>query len=195
MSSGNFSCVGPGKTLAYVRGDLRKATSSVFLIGPWLDSYVAEQIVLHSPRNLRVRALVRAEQQVEREAWREIVSGLGTFAGHWSHFEARTLERLHAKCLLIDESAYVGSANWYRYSLETSLEIVLRGPLESAPGLQNECEALWERGTPYHPPAQPPTRAAAATGITHEVLDPLAAQVLKENPKAFILGKKRRKPK
>jgi hypothetical protein len=195
MPSENFTCVGPGKTLAYLRNDLRMAARSFFLIGPWLDAYVAEQMVLHSPRNLRVRALVRAEHQVEPEAWRQIVSGLGTFAGHWSDFEARTLERLHAKCLLIDESAYVGSANWYRYSLETSLEIVLRGPLESAPGLQNECEALWERGTPYHPPTKRPTTAATATGITHEVLDPLAQQVLKENPKAFVLGKKRRKPK
>jgi len=196
MSSGNFTCVGPGKTLAYLRGDLRKAASSVFLIGPWLDTYLAEQIVLHSSRQLQVRVLVRAEHQVEPEVWQEIVSGLGKFAGHWNHFEVRTLERLHAKCLLIDDRlAYVGSANWYRYSLETSLEIVLRGPMEAVPGLQNECEALWEQATPYQIPAQRPAPAAtAATGITHEVLDPLAARVLKENPKAFILGKKKRRP-
>lgn len=196
MSSRNFTCVGPGKTLAYLRGDLRKAASSVFLIGPWLDSYVAEQIVLHSLRHLQGRVLVRAEQQVEAGVWQEIVSGLGKFAGHWSHFEVRILERLHAKCLLIDNRlAYVGSANWYRYSLETSLEIVLRGPLESVPGLQNECEALWEQATPFEIPEQrTATATTAATGITHEVLDPLAAKVLKENPKAFILGKKKRRP-
>lgn len=196
MSSGNFTCVGPGKTLAYLRGDLRKAASSVFLIGPWLDTYVAEQIVLHSSRNLQGRVLVRAEHQVEREVWQEIVSGLGELAGYWSHFEVRTLERLHAKCLLIDDRlAYVGSANWYRYSLEASLEIVLRGPVEEAPGLQNECEALWEQATPYQIPAQrPATAATTTTGITHEVLDPLAAKVLKENPKAYILGKKKRRP-
>jgi hypothetical protein len=194
MSSGNFTCVGPSKTLAYLRGDLRKATRSVFLIGPWLDTYVAEQIVLHSSRQLQGRALVRAEHQVEPEVWQEIVSGLGKLAGHWRHLEVRTLERLHAKCLLIDgRLAYIGSANWYRYSLETSLEIVLRGPVEEIAGLPNECEALWVQATPYQLPAQRP--ATAAAGITHELLDPLAAEVLRQNPKAFILGKKQRRPK
>jgi len=175
---------------------LRKATSSVFLIGPWLDSYVAEQIVLHSSRHLQGRVLVRAEQQVEAEVWQEIVSGLCKFARHWDHFEVRTLERLHAKCLLIDDRlAYVGSANWYRYSLETSLEIVLRGPLESIANLQPECEALWEQATPFVVPTLPTAEASSeSAGITHEILDPLAAKVLRENPKAFVLGKKKRKP-
>lgn len=195
MSSGNFTCVGPGKTLAYLRGDLRKAASSVFLIGPWLDTYVAEQIVLHSSHQLQGRVLVRDEHQVESEVWQEIVSGLGKFAGHWTNFEVRTLERLHAKCLLIDDwLAYVGSANWYRYSVETSLEIVLRGPMEAVPGLQNECEALWEQATPYQILSHRPATSITVTGIAHEVLDPLASKVLKDNPKAFILGKKKKRP-
>jgi PLD-like domain len=196
MSSGNFTCVGPGKALAYLRGDLRKAASSIFVIGPWLDTYVAEQIVLHSPRHLRGRALVRAEYQVEPEVWQEIVSGLGKFAEHWNDFEARTLERLHAKCLLIDDRlGYVGSANWYRYSVETSLEIVLRGSLESVPGLQNECEALWDQAMPFQvPKTEVQQTSPSSTGITHEVLDPLAAKVLRENPKAFVLGKKKSRP-
>jgi phosphatidylserine/phosphatidylglycerophosphate/cardiolipin synthase-like enzyme len=181
--------------LAYLRGDLRGSSKSFFLIGPWIDAYVAGQIVLLAPRHLQARVLVRAEQQVDAEVWQEIVSGLSTFAAHWNQFEVRTLERLHAKCLLIDERlAYVGSANWYRYSLETSLEIVLRGPLDSVPGLQQECEALWEQAVSFQIPSQPaPPAASAAEGITHEVLDPLAAQVLRDNPKAFILGKKKRR--
>jgi hypothetical protein len=102
MSSESFSCVGPGKALAYVRGDLRAASRSLFLIGPWLDDYVAEQLVLVAARNLSARVLVRPERQVEAEVWERIVAALSTFAGHWPHFEARTLDRLHAKCLLID---------------------------------------------------------------------------------------------
>jgi phosphatidylserine/phosphatidylglycerophosphate/cardiolipin synthase-like enzyme len=196
MASGNFTCVGPGKSLAYLRGDVRAASQSFFLIGPWLDSYVAEQIVLLAPRNLQARVLVRAEQQVEAEVWQEIVKGLSRFAAHWNQFEVRTLERLHAKCILIDDRlCYVGSANWYRYSLETSLEIVLRGPLDSAPGLRQECEALWEQARPIQIPTHPTAAASSdSTGITHEVLDPLAAKALRENPKAFVLGKKKRKP-
>ena len=197
MASVNFTCVGPGKTLAYLRGDVRSASQSFFLVGPWLDSYVAEQIVLLAPRNLQARALVRAEKQVEADVWKEIVAALATFAAHWNRFEVRTRERLHAKCVLIDERlCYVGSANWYRYSLETSLEIVLRGPLDSASGLQQECDALWEQATPFSIPTQTTVSSVSVsetTGITHEVLDPLAAKVLRENPKAFVLGNKKRK--
>jgi hypothetical protein len=195
MASGNFISVGPGKTLAYLRSDVRTAARSFFLIGPWLDSYVAEQIVLLAPHSLTARVLVRAEQQVEADVWQEIIKGLSRFATHWTHFEVRTLERLHAKCVLIDERlCYVGSANWYRYSVETSLEIMLRGPLDSVPGLQQECEALWEQATPFSIPSQPNPNVAAkdSTGIAHEVLDPLAAQVLRKNPKAFVVGKKKR---
>jgi PLD-like domain len=196
MSSKNFTCVGPGKALSYIRGDLRGACRSLFLVGPWLDDFVAEQMVLVAPRQLEAHVLVRAEQQVEPEVWERIVAALSTFAGHWTYFEARTLERLHAKCLLIDQRiAYVGSANWYRYSLEESLEIVLRGSVAAVAGLQQDCEELWDQGHPYPIPSHPTTTTSTpATGITHEVLDPLAAQVLKQNPKAFILGKKKRRP-
>ena len=196
MSSESFTCVGPGKTLAYIRGDLRAASKSLFLIGPWLDDYVAEQMLLVAPRNLSARVLVWSERQVEPEIWERIVAALTTFAGHWANFEARMLDRLHAKCLLIDERiAYVGSANWYRYSLEESLEIVLRGPVAAVAGLQQDCEGLWEQAHAFPIPRHPTTiTPTPAIGITHEVLDPLAAQGLKDNPKSFILGKKTRRP-
>jgi hypothetical protein len=195
MSSESFICVGPGKALTYVRGDRRAARKSLFLIGPWLDDYVAEQMVLVAPRSLNARVIVRPERQVEPEVWERIVAALSTFADHWAQFEARTLERLHAKCLLIDESiAYVGSANWYRYSLEESLEIVLRGFVAGVAGLERDCEGLWEQAHPFQIPRHPRTTTPTlATGITHEVLDPLAARVLKDDPKAFIVVKKKRR--
>ncbi len=192
MSSESFTSVGPGKALAHVRKDLRSAVKSVLLIGPWIDDYVAEQITLVASRDLNVRVLVRAERQVELEVWTRIAAALSVFAGHWPSFEARSLERLHAKCLLIDDQiAYVGSANWYRYSLEESAEIVLRGPVESVTGLQQDCECLWESAVPIE--ARIGKDMPTATGITHEVLDPLAAAALEKNPKAFVLGKKTRR--
>jgi phosphatidylserine/phosphatidylglycerophosphate/cardiolipin synthase-like enzyme len=194
MSPESFSCVGPGKVLAYVRADLRTAKQSLLLIGPWLDDYVAEQMSLVAPRSLAARVLVRSQRQVEPQVWERILAALSAFARHWSGFEARTLDRLHAKCLLIDERiAYVGSANWYRYSLEESLEIVLRGPVAEIAGFQQDCEALWEQAHPFEVASNTANiTAGPPTGITHEVLDPLAAKVLKDNPKAFILGKKKR---
>jgi phosphatidylserine/phosphatidylglycerophosphate/cardiolipin synthase-like enzyme len=119
---------------------------------------------------------------------------LSILSDHWANFEVRTLPGLHAKCICIDNQiAFVGSANWYRYSLEESLEIVLRGPISSAQGLDREFEAFWEQGETVQVNNKPSqTRVSTAIGITHEVIDPIAAQVLKENPKAFRLGKKRR---
>lgn len=195
MSLESFASVGPGKILARLRNDLRTATKSVFLIGPWIDDYVAEQIVLVANRDLAVRVLVRSKQQVEGEVWQRIANALSTFSAHWPSFEARTLDRLHARCLLIDDRiAYVGSANWYRYSLEQSLEIVVRGPVAAVPGLQDDCQLLWDDAIPL---ANTTGRRTAtdgpAVGITHEILDPLAAQVLKDNPKAFVMGKKNRR--
>ena len=111
MSSESFMCVGPGKVLAYLRGDLRTAKQSLLLIGPWLDDYVAEEMLLVAPRNLTARVLVRSERQVETEVWKRMVAALSAFAGHWPRFEARTLDRLHAKCILLDERIfYAGSA-------------------------------------------------------------------------------------
>lgn len=194
MSSNQFTSTGPGKTLAYIRADIRKASKSMFLIGPWLDDYVAREIVLVAPQHLEARVLVRDEAQVECEVWARIESALSIFANHWDRFEARTLDRLHAKCLLLDQRiAYVGSANWYRYSLEQSLEIVLCGPMNAVDGLKQECDELWDRARPYS--ASTKTTSATSTGITHEVLDPLAAKTLKENPKAFVLGRKKKRLK
>lgn len=195
MSSESFTSVGPGKALAYIRRDLRTAAKSIFLIGPWIDDYVAEQLSLVASQDLDVRVLVRAERQVEPEVWERIATAMSVCSRHWANFEARSLERLHAKCLLIDDRiAYVGSANWYRYSLEESLEIVLRGPISEAAGLQQDCESLWEDAARLETSRDSrPAATKPTTGITHEVLDPLAASVLKDNPKAFILGKKNRR--
>ena len=70
---------------------------------------------------------------------------------------------------------------------------MVRGSVAAIAGLQQDCEELWEQAQPFEVPTVAPTLPVVpAKGITHEVLDPLAAQVLKDNPKAFVLGKKKR---
>jgi len=193
MSSANFKCVGPGEALAYIRTDLRGAQSSVLIIGPWLDDYFAEQLVSVSHKILSARVLVRSQSQVDPLAWDRTMVALEIFAEHWAVCECRSLDRLHAKCLQIDEqTVYVGSANWYRYSLEESREILLRGPVNSIEGRCTELESLWDQGKLVT--VQENVRGGStqqATGIRHEVPDALAAQVLKDVPKSFVLRKKR----
>jgi hypothetical protein len=197
MSSESFKCVGPGEVLAYLRADLRRATKSLFIIGPWLDDYFAEQVVKPASRDLDARVLVRSETEVDALAAERTRAALAIFAAHWATFESRHLTRLHAKCVCIDgRTVYVGSANWYRYSMENAVEIVVRGPVEAIEGGASQLESLWDRGEVLAvaprlekaDEAEPP-----AVGINHEVLDPLAAEALKANPKAFVLGKKGRR--
>jgi hypothetical protein len=193
MSSENFNCVGPGEALAYIRSDLRRARSSVLIIGPWLDDYFAEQLVRVSGKTLSARVLVRSQPQVDPMAWDRTMAALGIFAGYWAACECRSLDYLHAKCLQIDDQiVYVGSANWYRYSLETSLEILLRGDLNSIKGHCAELESLWDQGEPVATLKKARVvKSRQAAGITHEVPDRLAAQVLKDVPGSFVLGRKR----
>lgn len=141
--------------------------------------------------------LVRPKAEVDALAWDRTLAALSIFAGHWSTFEGRHLERLHAKCICIDDRiVYVGSANWYRYSVETSVEIVLRGAVDRVEGGMSQLESLWDRGEILEVlprPAKEVDDEKPAAGIAHEILDPLAAEALKANPKAFVLGKKSRR--
>lgn len=192
MSSNGFTLIGPGKTLAYLREDLSRASKSLVIVGPWMDDYFAKQVVLVAPPDLDARAIVRAEQQMDSEAWQRTSAALSIFSDHWKAFNARTQERLHAKFLCIDDRiAYIGSANWYRYSLEESLEVVLRGPKNEILGFDEELERLWRNALNFRIHLRSDlSEESNGRGIDHEILDPIALKILKENPKAFILRRK-----
>lgn len=192
MSSNGFMLIGPGKVLAYLREDLSRASKSLVIVGPWLDDYFAEQVVLVAPTGLDARAIVRVEQQMDSEAWQRTLAALSIFSNHWRTFNARAQERLHAKFICIDDKiAYIGSANWYRYSLEKSLEVVLRGPKNEILGFDEESDSLWRNSIDLrsHLKSNLPNNSIGR-GIDHEILDPISLKILKENPKAFILRRK-----
>jgi len=194
MLSTGFTLIGPGKILAYLRDDLSRASQSLVIVGPWIDDFFAEQVVSASSPRLDVRAIVRAEIQMDPMAWQRTSAALSIFAYHWKAFRVRTQERLHAKFLCIDEKiVYLGSANWYRYSLEESLEVVLKGPKNEIIGFDEELERLWRKGVNLK--IQPEGNISnnwTTKGIDHEIIDPIALRVLKDNQKAFILRKKRK---
>jgi hypothetical protein len=172
-----------------LRGDLSTASKSIAIVGPWLDDYFAEQLASASSPNLSVRAIVRDETQMDPIAWNRTFAALSIFAGHWRDFKAKSLEKLHAKVLCIDDRiAYVGSANWYRYSLENSLEAVLKGPKDEVAGFDEVLDRLWRNGRDLTISGEICNAGKlAAKGIDYEILDPIAARILKEDPKAFIL--------
>lgn len=205
MSSINFKCIGSGRVLAYLRNDLAEANRSLLIIGPWLDDYFAQEITKVAHTNIDARVLVRGVENVEPAAWERTQQAVFTFRNHWKVFQARHLNLLHAKVICIDgKIAYLGSANWYRFSLEKSKEIVLRLPVSEMENLEEELETLWEYGTDLDamikiPPSSiqlgenAPTEQTSKPEKNQEIRDPLdalALKTLKENPTAWVKGKK-----
>jgi hypothetical protein len=77
--------------------------------------------------------------------------------------------------------------------MENAVEIVLRGSVETIEGGGTQLESLWDRGETLKVlprPKEDVTSQPPASGIDHEILDHLAAEALKANPKAFVLGSK-----
>lgn len=176
----------------------------MLIVGPWLDEHVTSEILRAAPQDARFRALTRPYDAMDSgfvpHATAAHEALLATGRG-----EVRTLATLHAKLIVLDDDiAFCGSANWYRYSLEVSKEVVLRGPAADASGLLDVAEALWQAGQPLTAGAATPVPQSVGTrldpivptqGYRSEVLDPIAGQVLRNVKGAFVLrspGKRKR---
>jgi phosphatidylserine/phosphatidylglycerophosphate/cardiolipin synthase-like enzyme len=121
-----------------------------------------------------------------------MVSAIALFREQLASVEVRTLERLHAKCIVIDDSvAYVGSTNFYKFSLEESRELAIRGPLKEMGELLREVEELWQDGSSFQLNATVPDRAIMG-GMTDEVADPIVKEILQKNPGAWVIGRRQR---
>ncbi|MBP2641120.1 MAG: hypothetical protein H6Q66_2071 [Firmicutes bacterium] len=219
LSKSSISCraIGTGKLLAYLRGDLQKTVKSIDIIGPWLDGFVARELTACLRKSVRLRCLVRVVEQnelasdVTYQALQELVLV-------FPDMEARSLEGLHAKVIVVDEEiVYLGSTNWYRYSLEQAKEITVRMAVAEVMGLPKLIEDYWQKGQVIDVTVVPEEKnpdanagSAFASGadkikrpaskqksemhaaeINHEVLDPIALKVLQANPKAYVKMKKR----
>jgi phosphatidylserine/phosphatidylglycerophosphate/cardiolipin synthase-like enzyme len=176
-----------------LRSDLKASTKEVAVLGPWIDDYFVAALIEVIPRPVHIRVVTRplAAMSEEFRPWAEEARRRLARRGG---VELRVSPRLHAKLILIDESTfYCGSANWYRYSVEQGLEVVLRGPIEAAPALLDEVAAVWRLAQPEANEALGPPKSERPTGYDKEVLDPIAAEVLRRVPGSYVLGPKRRR--
>lgn len=193
MPSTASRVLGRGSVLASLRTDLRGARSRVDVFGPWIDGWTAEQIVAALQPGIALRVLLRPRDGCEASFATHRHDACAVFAQRAA--EVRELAALHAKVIAIDGAlAYVGSANWYRYSLEESLELVVRAPFTELAGLAEHLEVLWSQGDP----TSLPCRGAAAThearrsteGRREELVDPVAAAVLRSVGGTFVIGRR-----
>lgn len=213
ISLGNCKAIGAGKVLAYLRGDLQQAKENVLVVGPWLDGFFVREIASYLKKSVAVRCLVRIEAQEELIS--EVTyQALQELKIQFPGMEARSLSVLHAKVILIDDRvAYLGSTNWYKYSLEQAQEVTIRAALSDIKDLSNIVDEYWGSAKVIDLSADGKKREVQSGGtecqgrlhmtkslsqtaknrtpeINYDVLDPLARKVLQANPKAFV---KRRK--
>lgn len=196
MSSKPFVTAGTAELLPLLRADLRRARTGLLVVCPWLDEFFAQQLVDGVRRDLAVRVVMRPAAQTDDGTWARMVAAVALLRDRFVDTRVRTLECLHAKCIVVDgATAYVGSTNFYAFSLEQSREVTIRGPIELIQGLASELERLWNAGDDLLVEPAPRARLARSGEddgrVRQEIDDPIVARVLRKNPKAWVLGKKR----
>ncbi len=139
--------LGQDEILSHLQESISNATKSILIVGPWIDAYFARKIIdsIVTP-DLPVSFIVRVEEDDSIDT--KTLSALNLAHKNLKKCHARCLKKLHSKVILIDKQVfYLGSANWYWYSLHESLEMVITGDISTIPDLLNDLEIYWESGT------------------------------------------------
>ena len=187
MRSSGWHALGTGDVLGHLRADLGAARTHALVVGPWIDAFFADALIAAIPGSVELRVVTRPMD--------------ATSAGFVSHAQAalerlearpgtsiRFLASLHAKVIIIDDGiVYCGSANWYRYSLEESREIVLRGRVIDVPDVLDELQVIWDQAVGEPLRFMPRGSPDVSDGCREEVLDPVAAAKLREVRGAFVI--------
>ena len=144
----DLKLLGQDQLLPWLQHDISQVTQSIMIVGPWLDAYfVAKVLDSMQTTKIGVRFLVRIDGDELIDA--KTLSALNLARENLENFQARTLPYLHSKVIILDQALfYLGSANWYWYSLHKSLETTVTGKIDILPGLITEINRYWENATP-----------------------------------------------
>ncbi|CEA14199.1 phospholipase D-like domain-containing protein [Methanobacterium formicicum] len=144
----DLKLLGQDQLLPWLQHDISQVTQSIMVVGPWLDAYfVAKVLDSMQTTKIGVCFLVRIDGDELIDA--KTLSALNLARENLENFQARTLPYLHSKVILLDQALfYLGSANWYWYSLHKSLETTITGKIDILPGLTTEMDRYWEKATP-----------------------------------------------
>lgn len=136
-----------GELLPHLQPSISQAAKSIRIVGPWLDAYFVGKVIDSiDDLNIDVSFIVRIEEDEIIDA--KTLSALNLARKNIPNFQAKTLKNLHSKIILIDnEIFYLGSANWYWYSLHESLEVSVTGKTSLLPELITLMEYYWEKAT------------------------------------------------
>jgi len=140
--------LGRGQILPHLQTSISQATDSILIVGPWLDAYFVGKIIdSMADQNIGVSFIVRIEDDDVIDS--KTLSALNLARKNIKKFQARTLKNLHSKIILLDKDIfYLGSTNWYWYSLHESLEVTVTGKTSIMPDIISEMDSYWEKATP-----------------------------------------------
>ena len=193
MSSNAWQTLGKGSVLGHLRADLKRASVEVWVVGPWIDAFFARILAGSLPAAPELRVITRPLRGASVD-FRAHASAARLYFEERPKTVVKLLGALHAKVIVIDETVvYCGSANWYRYSLEESCELVLRGPATGVDGLLDALQTLWEQATHEPLPEAPVEMSSTSAGYTKEIIDPIAAAKLEEVPGSFVIQQRNRR--
>jgi hypothetical protein len=191
MSLNSWRTLGTANILGFLCTDLKGASLRVWVIGPWIDGFFAQKVVDLLPAKTELRVVMRPPNGADSGFREHAIAARACFEDR-TNTVVKLLANLHAKLVIIDEQIlYCGSANWYRYSLEESREIVLRGPVEDISALLDETQAIWDEAKSQPEMERRKRTEITAHGYMEEVVDPVTEAKLREVPGSFIL----RRPK
>lgn len=185
-SSRNFKIIGKGKVLQYLRGHISQAKKSILIIGPWIDGYFVQEVIDSLPnKEIEVKFIVRIDVLKEIDA--KTKAALNLASQKIKTYEAKTLEKLHSKVIVIDEETfYLGSTNWYWYSLNEAFEFTIIGKPTSE--FMQELNEYWNKATKINNDV---VKDYTDTKPIYDDIDEIARKKLEENEKAFVVGKKK----
>jgi hypothetical protein len=140
--------LGKGELLTHLQSRISQAAASILVVGPWLDAYFVMKVMDSLPsQEIEVRFLVRIEEEGKIDS--KTKSALNLARKNIANFKAKNLKNLHSKVIIIDKKIfYLGSTNWYWYSLNESLEATITGKISYLPELITAMDYYWEKATP-----------------------------------------------
>jgi len=146
--SGELKLLGKGHLLPHLLTSISQASQSIWIVGPWLDAYFVGNVIDSiSYPEIEVRFIVRIDDDGIIDS--KTLSALNLARKSIPNYRARSLQNLHSKVILIDKDLfYLGSTNWYWYSLHKSQEMTVSGKTTLLPELFNELDEYWDKATP-----------------------------------------------
>jgi len=148
--SGELKLLGKGQLLPHLQMSISKASQRIWIVGPWLDAYFVGKVIDSiSYPEIEVRFIVRIDDDGIIDS--KTLSALNLARKNIPNYHARSLLNLHSKALLIDKDVfYLGSTNWYWYSLHKSQEMTVTGKTIIIPELILELKDYWEKAIPLN---------------------------------------------